>query len=189
MPMRIALVAEDYFPQLGGIPEHVHNLALELNARGHEAIVIAARMGGDFRDPPFVHRVGRSVVIYANGGLARVTVGWKLSAQVAGILRETRADVVHVHGGLAPTLGLVGAWAARRAGIPLVATFHSWFPRSVGYRLFRRPLQAMLDRHAAAIAVSSTTIEAMARYFEANWEVIPNGVDIGTFTPDGRRNL
>ena len=24
-PLRIALVAEDYYPQLGGVPEHVHN--------------------------------------------------------------------------------------------------------------------------------------------------------------------
>ena len=30
--MRIALVAEDYYPQLGGVPEHVHNLALQLNS-------------------------------------------------------------------------------------------------------------------------------------------------------------
>src|SRR5205814_10289085 len=33
-PMRIALVAEDYYPQLGGVPEHVHNLALQLNSWG-----------------------------------------------------------------------------------------------------------------------------------------------------------
>lgn len=32
--MRVALVAEDYYPQLGGVPEHVHNLALQLNAWG-----------------------------------------------------------------------------------------------------------------------------------------------------------
>ena len=31
--MRIALIAEDYYPQLGGVPEHVHHLALQLNAR------------------------------------------------------------------------------------------------------------------------------------------------------------
>ena len=26
-PLRIALVAEDYYPQLGGVPEHVHECA------------------------------------------------------------------------------------------------------------------------------------------------------------------
>src|SRR2546422_2398256 len=32
-------------------------------------------------------------------------------------------------------------FAAWRLGIPVVATFHSWFARSVGCRVFRRPLQ------------------------------------------------
>jgi len=44
-------------------------------------------------------------------------------------------------------------------GIPVVATFHSWFPRSAGYRLFRAPLQKMLDRFAG---VSSDMIEKLS---------------------------
>ena len=183
--MRVALVAESYYPQVGGIPEHVHHLAIELIAKGHEAVVISAQMG-DHRDAPFVRRVGRSIVVYANAGMARMTVGWRLTEQVTKVVRDFRADVMHVHGGLSPVLGIVGPWAAARAGIPVVATHHSWFPRSVGYRLFRRPLQRLLDRHAASIAVSSVAIEAMSRYFTTEWEVIPNGVDVDLFTNRGR---
>ena len=73
-------------------------------------------------------------MIYANGGVARLTVGWQLTARLAELFRAERFDVVHVHGGLNPTLGIVAPWAAFRAGIPVVATFHTWFPRSVGYR-------------------------------------------------------
>src|SRR2546427_437813 len=51
--MRIALVAEDYYPQLGGVPEHVHNLALQLNAWGHTAAVVTSHMG-DYPDAAFV---------------------------------------------------------------------------------------------------------------------------------------
>ena len=184
--MRIALVAESYYPQLGGIPEHVHHLAVELNGRGHDTIVITARMG-DHSDAPFVRRVGRSVVMYANGGMARLTAGWRLTEQIARAVREFRADLMHVHGGLSPVLGLVGPRAAARAGIPVVATHHSWFPRSVGYRLFRRPLQRLLDQHAASIAVSSAAIDAMSRYFTTRWEIIPNGVDVDLFTDRGRQ--
>jgi len=184
--MRIALIAEDYYPQLGGVPEHVHHLATELNARGHDATVVTSRMLGRHVDPPFVRRVGTSLVIYSNGGVARITVGWRLRDRLAALFGALRADVVHVHGGLAPVLGLVAPRAAWRAGIPVVATFHTWFPRSAAYTVFRRPLQAMLDRHAAAIAVSSVAVSAMGRYFTADWEVIPNGVDVGAFHPDGR---
>jgi phosphatidylinositol alpha-mannosyltransferase len=185
--MRIALVAEDYYPQLGGVPEHVHNLALQLQRWGHVAHVVTSRMRGQAADPPFVQRVGTSLVIYANGGVARITVGWRLLRRLEALFRAERYDIVHVHGGLAPTLGLAAPLAARRAGIPVVATFHTWFPGSVGYRVGRRPLQRLLDRHAATIAVSQPVVEAMSRYFHARWEIIPNGVDLEAFQPDGRR--
>ena len=185
--MRVALVAEDYYPQLGGVPEHVHHLALELRKAGHQVTIVTARMDSSNPDPDFVRRVGRSLVIYANGGLARITVGWQLTRELEALFRDLRCDIVHVHGGLAPTLGIVAPRAAIRAGIPVIATHHSWFPRSAGYRVFRRPLQRLLDGHAASIAVSSAAVEAMSRYFRTDWEIIPNGVDTATFNPRGRR--
>ena len=182
-PLRIGLVAEDYYPQLGGVPEHVHHLARELDNLGHNTTIVTSHMRNEGADPAYVRRVGTSVVIYANGGVARLTVGWRLTARLAALFRAERFDVVHVHGGLSPTLGIVAPWAAFRAGIPVVATFHTWFPRSVGYRVWRRPLQRILDRHAATIAVSSAARDAMSRYFTAPWEIIPNGVDTTFFRP------
>ena len=191
-PLRVALVAEDYYPQLGGVPEHVHNLSRELEALGHHTMIVTSkmRMHGTV-DAPHVRRVGTSLVIYANGGVARITVGWRLTGRLEALFRQERFDVVHVHGGLSPTLGLVAPRAAWRAGIPVVATFHTWFPDSLGYRMLRAPFQRLLDRHAATIAVSSAAREAMARYFTAQWEIIPNGVDTSFFRPglsqDGER--
>jgi phosphatidylinositol alpha-mannosyltransferase len=68
----------------------------------------------------------------------------------------------------------------------VVNTFHSWFPPSTTAWLLRRPLQRILDLHAAAIAVSAAVVQAHARYFTAEWEIIPNGVDVQYFHPDGR---
>ncbi|HMH84271.1 MAG TPA: glycosyltransferase family 4 protein [Gemmatimonadales bacterium] len=184
--MRIALVAEDYYPQLGGVPEHVHNLALQLNRWGHPTTVVTSDMGA-YRDLDFVRRVGTSRVIYSNGGVARVTTGWRLTRRLEEMFLEGGYDIVHVHGGLAPMLGLVAPRAAWRLGIPVVATFHSWFARSLGCRIFRRPLQRILDRHAARIAVSEPVVHANSRYFDADWEIIPNGVDTSFFRPNGRR--
>src|SRR6266516_2061474 len=187
-PLRIALIAEDYYPQLGGVPEHVHHLARELEALGHHAILVTLhmRMNGTV-DATYVRRVGTSLVIDANGGVARITVGWRLTRRLEELFRAERFDIVHVHGGLNPTLGIVAPRAAWRAGIPVVATFQNWFPRSVGLRLLRRPFQRMLDRHAATIVVSTAAREAMARYFTAPWEIIPNGVDTTFFRPGLRQ--
>lgn len=194
--MRVALVTEFYYPHLGGVTEHVHNLTKLLNRLGHHAIVITSLMaspaGGidldDYTDDPsFVRRLGTSRVIYSAGSFARVTTGWKLRGQIRTILKEERIDLVHVHGGLAPVLGLAAPAAAWELDLPVVATFHSWFRRSLLCRIFRRPLQQRLDRHAATIAVSQPVVEAHSRYFDANWEIIPNGVDTGFFRPPANR--
>jgi phosphatidyl-myo-inositol alpha-mannosyltransferase len=189
--MRIALVSEFYYPHLGGITEHVHNLASHLNAAGHETVVVTARMARPARahdllcegDPAFVRRIGYSRTIYSGGSFARVTTGVGLRRRLREQFRGERIDLVHVHGGLTPTLGLLAPEAAWDLDLPVVATFHSWFSRSALCRLFRRPLQRRLDRHAAAIAVSQPVVEAHARYLDAAWEIIPNGVDTEYFRP------
>jgi phosphatidylinositol alpha-mannosyltransferase len=194
MNMRVALVTEFYYPHLGGVTEHVHNLARTLIQSGHHAIVITSHMAelgrghqlGDMdEDPSYVYRIGTSRVIYSYGSFARVTTGLGLRRQIRDILRRERIDLVHVHGGLNPVLGLVAPDAAGDLDIPVVATFHSWFHRSALCRIFRRPLQKRLDRHAAVIAVSQPVVEAHARYFEADWRIIPKGVDTSFFRPDG----
>jgi phosphatidylinositol alpha-mannosyltransferase len=198
MSMRVALVTEFYYPHLGGVTEHVHNLARTLIQSGHHAIVITSHMaelgrghqpGEMDEDPSYVYRIGTSRVIYSYGSFARVTTGLGLRRRIRDILRQERIDLVHVHGGLNPVLGLVAPDAAGDLDIPVVATFHSWFHRSALCRIFRRPLQKRLDRHAAVIAVSQPVVEAHARYFEADWRIIPNGVDTSFFRPNGSGHL
>jgi phosphatidylinositol alpha-mannosyltransferase len=188
--MRVALVTEFYYPHLGGVTEHVHNLARTLIQSGHHAIIITSHMAEPGRphegidcDPAYVHRIGTSRVVYSAGSFARVTTGHRLRQRIREILRRERIDLVHVHGGLNPVLGLIAPEAAGDLDIPVVATFHSWFHRSALCRIFRRPLQRRLDRHAAVIAVSQPVVEAHARYFEADWRIIPNGVDTSFFRP------
>ncbi len=190
--MRVALVTEFYYPHLGGVTEHVHNLAKRLISLGHHAIIITSLMasagdGADCVDPvangSIVRRVGTSRVIYSAGSFARVTTGLGLQRQIRLLLEREQIEIVHVHGGLAPVLGLTAPAAAAELDLPVVATFHSWFRRSALCRLFRRPLQRRLDRHAAAIAVSQPVVDAHARYFHADWQIIPNGVDTDFFRP------
>ena len=187
--MRIALVTEFYYPHLGGITEHVHNLAAHFRRWGHEVVIITSRVAGDTVEREGVEYVGRSRVVYGNGSFARFTSGLGVGSRIAEILRRERIDMVHVHGGLAPRLAMVAPRVASRLGIPSVATFHSWFPRSVTYWLFRPYFQREMDRLSARIAVSEPVVRAFSRYFEAPWEIIPNGVDVSDFHPNGRRPM
>jgi phosphatidylinositol alpha-mannosyltransferase len=193
--MRIAQITEYYYPHLGGITEHVHNLAKVFNAAGHHTIVVTSRMRPPAgapdaheyaTDAEFVRRIGTSRVIYTAESFARLTTGWKLRRRLAALFREERIDLVHVHNGLAPTLGIVAPLAAWDVGLPVFATYHSWFRRSLLLRLCRGIAQWGIERHAANIAVSQPVIDAHSRYLEADWDIIPNGVDTTFFRPADR---
>ena len=181
--LRIAQVTEYYYPHLGGVCEHVHFLAREARLRGHHVDVITSNLAGA-RDEPNVIRVGKSIPVYSNGSLARVTVGRNLRRQVRRALAGY--DIVHVHAPLAPSLPLL---AVDEAQSPVVGTFHTYFDYSVGYAMGRSYFQRRLSRLAAAVAVSPTVVEAHERYFDAAWTHIPNGVDTSLFEPDAPKPI
>ena len=178
-PLRIALVTEYYYPHLGGVCEHVHFFAREARRRGHHVDVITSHIPGA-EPQPNVIRLGRSQPVYCNGSQARITMGWNIRRDVRRALREGRYDVVHVHSPLTPVLPIL---AIEEADCPVIGTFHTYFDRSVGYTLGRRFFQKRLDMLSAAVAVSHSTTVALDRYFEADWQIIPNGIDTDVFHP------
>ena len=179
-PMRIALVTEYYYPHLGGVCEHVHFFAREARRRGHHVDVITSHIPGA-EEQPHVIRLGRSQPVYANGSQARITVGLRLRRHLRSVLKYGRYDVVHVHSPLTPVLPLL---AIEEADCPVVGTFHTYFDRSIGYTIGRRFFQKRLEMLSAAIAVSKSTTVALERYFDADWRIIPNGIDTDVFQPN-----
>src|SRR3954452_11021718 len=177
--LRIALVTEYYYPHLGGVCEHVHFFAREARRRGHHVDVITSHITGA-QEQPHVIRIGKSQPVYCNGSQARITVGLGLRRQMRNVLRRGRYDIVHVHSPLTPVLPLL---AIEEAECPVIGTFHTYFDRSVGYTLGRRYFQKRLDMLSSAIAVSRSTTVALDRYFDADWKIIPNGIDTDVFNP------
>jgi phosphatidyl-myo-inositol alpha-mannosyltransferase len=177
--LRIALVTEYYYPHLGGVCEHVHFFAREARRLGHEVDIITSRIPGAV-EQPHVIRLGRSVPLYINGSQGRITIGRTLRKDMRRALRDGNYDIVHAHSPLTPVLPVL---AIDEAEVPVVGTFHTYFDRSIGYRAFRGAFQRRLDRLSAAIAVSQSTIVALERYFDAEWKIIPNGVDTELFRP------
>ncbi len=178
-PLRIALVTEYYYPHLGGICEHVHFFAREARRLGHHVDIITSRLEGGTPEPNVI-RLGRSQPIYFNGSQARVTLGRSLRKDMRETLRRGGYDVVHAHSPLSPILPVL---AIEEADCPVVGTFHTYFEQSFWYGVGRRYFQRRLDRLSAAIAVSHSTTVALNRYFEANWTIVPNGIDVDLFNP------
>ena len=178
-PLRIALVTEYYYPHLGGIVEHVHFFAREARRLGHHVDIITSHIDGGASEPHII-RLGRSRTVYSNGSQARATLGIGLTRQLKKIFALGHYDIVHVHSPLNPVLPML---AIDAADCPVVGTFHTYFDRSFVYGVIPRTFQKRLDKLAAAIAVSRSTTVAHDRYFEADWKIVPNGIDLDLFNP------
>jgi len=191
--VKIGIVSDYYYPQLGGITEHVHGQATELAHRGHDVTVITPRLavtpqivdGDDVPHRDFrVVRVGRAFPFYANGAETLVTLAPGLPFALDRLYRRLRFDVLHVHN---PFGALLPLTAILRSPAPVtVGTFHSVVPE--GYRPLRAAsgrLQGVFARLDASVAVSDAVVDSLRPHFPAlEFVTIPNGIDTDFFRPD-----
>ena len=190
--MRIAIVSDYYYPQLGGITEHVHGQATELTRRGHDVTVVTPRLvhapptvdGDDLPERTFelVH-VGRAWPFYANGSETLVSLGPRIGQDVERLFAARAFDVVHVHNPWGVALPLVAVRRSRARAT--VGTLHSVVPDGyLALRLARRPAERLLRRLDARIAVSDAVVDSIGRHFPGlEFRVVPNGIDTEFFSP------
>jgi phosphatidylinositol alpha-mannosyltransferase len=181
--VRIGIATTSWYPWLGGVTENAAGSAAALRDVGHEVHVLT---GGPPRpdDGADVHRVVRRTTIPWKGASASLTFGWRISHRLAGLYRRLALDVVHVHAPLAPGLPIAAVLAARRAGVPVVGTFHAAADSDLPYLLFNPLLRRVADRLDLRLAVSEPARALVARYFPGIYRILPNGVDVERFRPD-----
>ena len=175
--MKVGIVTQAYYPYRGGVSEHVHHTAEVLRSRGHDVRIITTRFADEEPDP-LVLRIGRAVSIPANGSICPVAVAPMMGERVRAVLDEQRFDVLHIHEPFLPTLCLS---VLRHAEVPVVGTFHASNERAIGYRVFRERLGRHASKLSHRIAVSGAAMRTVERYFDGDYRVIPNGVDIARF--------
>ncbi len=182
------MVSDNYYPYIGGIAEHIHNLSVELRRRGHTVKILTTKVGGKtlaclnkVPDEGEVFRVGRGVLIRSNKSFARVPVAFRPIAKVKSFFEREGFDVIHLHGSLAPTLPLVALRVSKAIN---VFTFHATHEKSIGYAFGRSLLLPYFRAIHGLVAVSPAALASAAKYFPGNYRIIPNGVDVNFFSPD-----
>ncbi|MFG1707712.1 glycosyltransferase [Nonomuraea sp. M3C6] len=119
-PRRVLISTDTYPPDVNGAAYFTHRLAAGLAARGNEVHVVCqsdvGRASADVVDGVVVHRL-RSAPIPVHPTM-RFTVPARLDRLVADI----KPDVLHTQGHF--VVGRAAMSAARRAGVPIVATNH-----------------------------------------------------------------
>jgi phosphatidylinositol alpha-mannosyltransferase len=164
------------------VQSHVLDLARALITLGHSVSVIAPaddeRTDGDPPLPAFVTPAGRAVSVPYNGSVARITFGPVSYARVRRWLAEHTFDVLHLH---EPGTFSLSSLALFEADVPIVATFHTSTERSRATLVFARPINALMEKVTARIAVSPMARRVQVEHLGGDAVEIPNGVDVRLF--------
>lgn len=186
-PCRVLFVTPRYFPYIGGVENHVHQVALRLARLGVDTTVLTTDMDG--RLP---------VSENANGVKIRRVRAWParedlyFAPEIYRIISLGRWDVVHVqsyHTLVAP-LAMFAAW---RANIPYILTFHGGGHSSRLRHSLRglqqwllRPLLARAARLVAIAQFEVTLFSERLRLSQERFALIPNGADL-PYVPEEER--
>ena len=194
--MRVLFVSDVYFPRVNGVSTSIRTFRGDLAAAGVESVLVAPEYPGAPPDAePGIIRVSSGAVPldpedrrFHSQALART-----LNAELA-----EGVDLVHIH---TPFLAhYAAAKFARRHGLPLVATYHTFFedylhhyvpilPRAIGRFLARRFTLSQCDDVAALVAPSAPMRDALLAYgVRTPIEVVPTGLPVQSFSRgDGAR--
>ncbi|HEV7584189.1 MAG TPA: glycosyltransferase [Solirubrobacteraceae bacterium] len=205
-PLRIAMVSEHASPLavLGGVDAggqnvHVAELARAV-ARAGAAVTVHTRR--DDPSAPTTTQLAPGVMVHhVDAGPACPLPKDELlpymgafGEQLLAQWREDRPDVVHAHFWMS---GVAALNAARQLGIPVVQTFHALGVvkrRYQGERDTSPPQRVEIEREIIRRAdhvIASCTDEVFELMrlgaYRGRVTVIPSGVDLSLFTPEGPR--
>lgn len=181
--MRIAQVSPYDFAHTGGVQRHIASLGKELQFRGHEVSILAPCT----RNEPAVdvadidlRTFGRSVPVPTAGSVARISFSVWQDWRLKSMLENEQFDIVHIHEPLMPMFALT---ASRFSPSTTIGTFHAFNEgRGRGYMFWKKVLNRGAIRLNGRIAVSEPAKDFANRYFEGDYRVIPNGLDVDWFS-------
>ncbi len=193
--MKIGLVCPYDFTWPGGVLAHITQLSRQFSLMGHQVKILAPHTPGREQagEGDYIP-IGRSVPVPYGGSLARISLSVGSYRQVRQVLDREQFDIVHTHEPLAPVLPL---FAVQYSEATNVGTFHACYSSARRYRLTHRLLRPWFDRLHGRIAVSSGAYENASTYFDKDFRIIPNGIDLERFSDvepfphlrDGKFNL
>lgn len=186
-PHRIALIASSYHPHVGGVEEHVRNVARELRDLGDEVVVWTVDQGEALGTqnvdgtevrylPAPLPRLSPTGVAGFLRALPRSWSAWRRAA------RDFHPDLLHVH-----CFGPNGVYAlalAQRLSLPLVLSSHgeTFMDPEVfsGSRLMGWGLRRTLRTAALVTGCSEAVLRDLRGRFGMGpgGVVVPNGVDL-----------
>jgi glycosyltransferase involved in cell wall biosynthesis len=184
--MRVLMVSDVYFPRVNGVSTSIETFRQTLAGQGVEVRLVVPRYGDEAEAPGIVRVPGRPVP----GDREDRLVGWR--AMHEAVLTAARdCDLIHIQ---TPFIAhYAGLKAARRLGLPVVATYHTLFEEYLHHyapflpggwlkaqaRRFSRRQCNALD----AVVVPSTAMQQRLQAYgvEVPLHVLPTGIPTARF--------
>ena len=175
-PLRIGICAPYDLGRAGGVNTHIRAQAHALRRLGHDVCVFGAASSPLSDGEVSLGGCLSLVVGETETGFGVDPRSWWTARR---LLRSRRFDVLHMH---EPLMPLPPWFVLRQAGMPVVATFHTyreqghrWYPK---YKWIFDPL---MTRVHARLAVSEAAKRTVAAHFPGEYEVVPNAIDVDRF--------
>lgn len=186
--MRVLFVSDVYFPRVNGVSTSIRTFRADLAARGIETLLVAPQYSTAAPDEPGVLRVGSGRV---PGDPEDRRMRWGALQRTLATLPAGSVDLVHIH---TPFIAhYAGVGFARGAGVPCVATYHTFFeeylhhyvpglPRVLGRRIARAVTRSQCREVQALIAPSEPMRALLQEYgVRTPVHVVPTGLPADRF--------
>jgi glycosyltransferase involved in cell wall biosynthesis len=187
--MRILYISDVYFPRVNGVSTSIRTFRRELQALGHEVVVVAPA----YSQPATAEEAGvvrvpaRAVPLDPEDRLMR---GRSLRELPAG-LGPRAFDLVHIQTPFAAHYA--GLRIARELGVPCVATYHTFFEEYLYHyvpfapRALMRALARLFSRRQgnqvdALVVPSRAMLSTLTAYgVRSPMTILPTGLSLGEF--------
>jgi 1,2-diacylglycerol 3-alpha-glucosyltransferase len=199
--MRVLFISDVYFPRVNGVSTSIRTFRADLARLGVESVLVAPSYGDDASNQSA--SIGEPDIVRVPAGRVpkdpedrRMKTG--AAGQVLAALQGQHFAVVHIH---TPFIAhYAGVRFARRARIPVIATYHTFFeeylhhyvpmmPRLLGRALARRFTLSQCAQYGAIVAPSEPMKALLLEYgVKTRVEVIPTGLPADRYVQgDGAR--
>lgn len=192
MRLHLAIVSETWAPEVNGVAMTLGHLVAGLREAGHRVQVVRPRQAGEAASDS---RGEKPDELCLPGlpfpGYASLRLGLPAPRRLLAEWRHRRPDWVHIV--TEGPLGWSALWAARRLGIPVSSSFHTYFDRycehyHLGWLapLLRRHLLALHRRAALTFVPTTATARELAEQDIHGLEIMGRGCDTQCFNPTRR---